>query len=889
MNRLTINRLAFSGLRTNRKEYRQMAVGVFLAVFFTVGTLLGLDILFQRSEAETAAKYGREDALYFSAEAAPEDLISEGLAKQAGAVTLVGTLRNFPVGCYDDTARTLLSRRCLEGRLPMEAGEAAMDRKVLERLFRNARIGDALVLPITDGSGQTRQKEYRLVGVLQSQFQGDYGTYLEERLPQGALPLPEVLLGSQEDFAPVCRHIVLTFPLGGSLEKCRAAYPGGTFLGIDSAGTFYEDQPHYDPLSALKECINMGSSLMLAGAALLLASLLGILSAVSGQFYRKEEQYRMLRTIGATRRQIRAISSREAVLLTLLTAPVGSLCALGFVALLRRIFPESLPCPPRLRWVLAGVAVSCGLVWVTARLPGLLYRPQRTKRLPLLPIRSRKEYRLPKLWNRRCLHFHPFRMVCEAVLMFLFFVSAFVFAEYCQSMPTPTNLKAYGLPELELQSTYHGLDTAYFTSESLDHLAPEVLPELEQLSGVESVSGYWLANVITLTDHVGTYYPALNIGSDNQHLIPYHPEVLPEAELEKLEKDSEYQRKLEIYRLLQEQLQSDQIPFLLQLVVLGDLSELEPYLISGSIDMEAIDNGTAVLVDLPTYYETQRDGKRASLSLRPDPEAVKIIRNDQIAVGDTLPLIQLCLTEGTYDPDFAEGDPKNFPFSQAEKRTAAPTVCGVTSQGHYGYHTGAVIITYQGLQNLGLICNLTQNIAVTLTADVTEAEKTSILSTLDRLACREDHLEVLDNTVVVEESNGVYFRHLLFRGALAAMLFLLSTLQLQGDLRRRIRSEKRTIGILRAVGCDEGTLLSTYRRQIIVSACIGSFLTLLAYLSTFSPSYFLQSPSIEPAVYWIVPFLVCVTVLVVAINTRLLKKELHRMMQSSVMENIREE
>lgn len=249
----------------------------------------------------------------------------------------------------------------------------------------------------------------------------------------------------------------------------------------------------------------------------------------------------------------------------------------------------------------------------------------------------------------------------------------------------------------------------------------------------------------------------------------------------------------------------------------------------------------------------------------------------------------MCLAEGTYPPDFADGNPNNFPFSQAEKRTATPIVCGVTSQGHYGYNTGAVITTYHGLQNLGFSCDSTQSIEITLEGHVSKAEKVSILSTLDRLACREDHLQAWDHTVAVEESNGVYFRHLLFSGALAAMLFLLATMQLQGDLRRRIRSEKRTIGILRSVGCDEGTLLSTYRRQITVSTCIGSVLTLLAYLSTFSPSYFLYSDYYEPALYWIAPFLVCATVLTVAVNSCLLKKELHRLLQNSVMENIQEE
>ena len=42
MKGLTMNRLALAGLRANRKEYRQMAVGIFLAVFLAVGTALGI-------------------------------------------------------------------------------------------------------------------------------------------------------------------------------------------------------------------------------------------------------------------------------------------------------------------------------------------------------------------------------------------------------------------------------------------------------------------------------------------------------------------------------------------------------------------------------------------------------------------------------------------------------------------------------------------------------------------------------------------------------------------------------------------------------------------------------------------------------------------------------
>ena len=304
-------------------------------------------------------------------------------------------------------------------------------------------------------------------------------------------------------------------------------------------------------------------------------------------------------------------------------------------------------------------------------------------------------------------------------------------------------------------------------------------------------------------------------------------------------------------------------------MVLTDFSNLESHWASGSLDLEAINNGTAVLVDIPPQYKYMQEWDIPKVS-----------------TGDTLSLVQLCIREGTYDPFFASGAPENYPFAQAEKRTTSPAVCGVSSYGYYGF---SVITTPQGLQHLGLSCDRTKCISVKLSHDVTEAEKKAVRSILERLSFLEDDLEINDSTENLEINRGSYIRQFLFWGALAAMLFLLATMQLQGDLRRRIRSEKRAIGILRAVGCDEGTLLSTYRRQIIVSACIGSISTLLAYLATFSPSYFLYTDRYEPALYWIVPFLACATVLTVAVNSWLLKKELHRIINASVIENIREE
>ena len=63
MKGLTMNRLALAGLRANRKEYRQMALGIFLAVFLAVGTALGLWTIWEKQAAVRRIRFGQADGL----------------------------------------------------------------------------------------------------------------------------------------------------------------------------------------------------------------------------------------------------------------------------------------------------------------------------------------------------------------------------------------------------------------------------------------------------------------------------------------------------------------------------------------------------------------------------------------------------------------------------------------------------------------------------------------------------------------------------------------------------------------------------------------------------------------------------------------------------------
>lgn len=663
----------------------------------------------------------------------------------------------------------------------------------------------------------------------------------------------------------------------------------GTLLGLDILFQKYLHQTDPTqmgtPWENLQNVLSLNASLVLAGTFLLLAATLGIFSASGGQFQRKEEQYRMLRTIGATRRQIRAISSREAVVLALLTAPLGCLSALFFVEILRRIFPESLPYPARPVWLLVGCLGALLLVWLAARLPGLVYRPKNATPHPVFPLRSRKTYRLPALWNGRSLRFHPFRSGCAMVLIALFCLASVLFADRAHSLMF---LTVEDSSYMEIRPGEYPLATGYFSAEPGKHLTPEAVETLSSLPGVKSVSGEWYANVITLTDHVGSYFPLLD--SANPHLKQYRQDLFPEEERQAMEENRTYQASVQAYHLLQEFLGTQLIPYSLKLVVVNNPEALAPYLVSGSIDREALDRGTAVLADLPTLY-WKKEGDVGSFSTGPEENPDAVYRNDQIFVGDTLPLLQLCLPEESCQ-NIPGTSPDTWPLGSAEIRESTATVCGTLSHTIYGAGSGAIITTPKGLEKLGLTCPFTRNIYVKLTEDASPEETAAIRNALEELQTQEEGLWTSDPTNDKAINLASCRRRLLFWGGVTCMFLLLAVLEIQGDLRRQLRAEKRSLGILRAVGCDERTLLALYARQIAVFTLGGGLLALALYrLAQLLEENFDLGAGLfwrlRPK--WVFPILLGTAVGMLLVNTWLLKRELGRFVQSSVIENIREE
>ena len=68
MKRLTINRIASASLRTNKKSYIALVIGIFLSIFFVSCMVLGVHGLFMANEARRDARLGSQDAFWLDCE-----------------------------------------------------------------------------------------------------------------------------------------------------------------------------------------------------------------------------------------------------------------------------------------------------------------------------------------------------------------------------------------------------------------------------------------------------------------------------------------------------------------------------------------------------------------------------------------------------------------------------------------------------------------------------------------------------------------------------------------------------------------------------------------------------------------------------------------------------
>ncbi|MGF2770673.1 ABC transporter permease [Bacillus cereus] len=230
-------------------------------------------------------------------------LMSQGETVQVGEAAVK---MNFA----DDNALEFLKYSIIKGRVPSNDREVAVDPWVLPFIKENIQIGDSFEL---------NEKKYKLVGFLSD------STYTQEN-KVGRL---------------------LTY------KSKFSAGEGKILVGISSKANFNEVLEGLKTISG-ENNINISNeliqlekpgynnsimaTLIITISIVVIATIVVIYNAFQISVVERTRQFGLLRSIGATRKQIRQIVLREATFLAVIAIPIGIICSLIALASLQFTF-----------------------------------------------------------------------------------------------------------------------------------------------------------------------------------------------------------------------------------------------------------------------------------------------------------------------------------------------------------------------------------------------------------------------------------------------------------------------------------------------------------------------------------------------------------------------
>ena len=915
MKQLSINHISAASIRANRKTYVSLAVGIVLAVVLaTVMTLCAFGLIEAR-EQQVVQTVGHTDCILLDEpDITDESLRQSGLFDRIGHQFVAASVKDSTVylGYLDEAGQDILCRTLAEGRMPEQSGEIAIERGALEKLRLEAEVGDEVTWTLLPVDGLEEEHSFTIVGILREQS-GALDVSGFAWSSDGVLNWPSVLISPEESFATgrLVQHRAMTYAPFASLSQVEKRYDYGRFFGVSR--TQAEVHP-FDPADTdMAAYTQLTGMLLILGGALLLAVCIGISSAMEGVLASKTEEIGMLRAVGATKRQIRRIFGRDAWLLSLIALPVGLLIGLGLTWLLCRMAPDEMVFAPRL-WLLGPIVLISALCIVIAS--GLPLR-RASRQMPMGVLRdttllrkagsfkSKSSFHATKLIAVRQLRIHPWRQIGAALLVAATLLCAAIIGEQSydvvddltRSRPVAfslTNQKAtfsnmpfsVVRPEVQLSEQ----DVAQVRNLQLvDYASLEAETKVNMLLYGEAPD-YFLpftgGELGQGTDGDATWvYSFFGGGSGLNYLSISPDDPEPPADTTDQQRLMAWHNYRNMLALMETQgLDGKPVCFTLYVT---DLSRVDyaDRIAEGKVDLAAIDAGQQVLVYAPTYkiFRLEDDTLIAAASDawgRAASEAE--FENDFFHAGQTLELVQF-VQEHLFDDMSEEALRTNF--AQLTKHDASVTVGAVLNGKPIRNSEVCILTTEAGAKALGFEMTEITGMEISLTQDVDRETEQALQSRLERIAMRGD-MTVFNWLQSWREQVASSRAAMALFVSIMLLFFALAVAIQVGNAGRRIRSDTRMIGTLRAVGADEKALLGCYRLPMLLTTFIGAALAAGLYL-TLAIWYQLRT-TLHMHVYTTLPLMLILAGLCILCCLAGLRMRLKNALDQSIVENIRE-
>lgn len=849
MKRLTISRVAAANLRNNRRSYLSMALGIVLAVMMITSMCLLAQGIVLKMQADVQDKVGEENGMLLAADGITDDaLMTTGMFTNLAHVTNYASVAdtNLYIGCYDDAAWTMLHRRFLSGRAPQSEGEIAMEQMALYRLgLDDTQVGDTVTLAMADAEGNPTGETctYTLCGILVNQsdnLNAEYYTSMYKG--KGYCTFPALITVPQNQYSGTTfQHILFQrnrFVSERTIDEYVTAHFGRSYcVFVKSNGQLQIGNMfvYGNDFGLTYEASQLIIILLILGLSIVLATGIGIATAMESQLARKTEEIGMLRAVGATRRQIRRIFGREAWMLVLVLSPIS--VGFGILAawIVARFIPDKVifsPTPAILLPVLLFTAIMMlassylPLRRVSAIAPMQVLKDAATMR-KARRFKAKKQFKAASLLSWRQIRLHPTRQLGAAVMVaiMLFFVFGMTVSYYAISGENPL---AYAL---QPKSHYgYGLFTQIRYADALSGQSLQELAHLPQVSAVQELR---TRQVQSTSNHMGEYI----LGSNG---YPFSWYVKDDVQQSQEAKD------------IRALLGLEQNEFILthDLVVCTDVNALCSCIAEGQIDIAALDEGREVLIYMPEIWVEEvrisDDEWTGQVSHKPLRRYSDHYVNDQYHPGDAMPIFQL-ISDSFEDFMLGEANVADMELRQANVRIGA-VLTGPELPGIKGdINEGTIITTPKGLQALGFWNGNQNHVVVELSGELDAATEAFVTQEVNRIAMRGD-MTVYNYIESYREDHESRVRGGITLAAVILLFFAVSVSMIVTGVTRRLQSDRRAIGTLRAVGADAGVIFRCYAGQALLGVVIGAVIGVASgYLLTNTNVYYYYGRTIWPA------------------------------------------
>ena len=904
MKKLTYSAMAAARLRANKRQYLSLVLGIFLSIFLVSTLVFSIYGIYLAELDDRREKVGYLDFVIMDNDVLTDEQIAgTGDYDRMGHAYISGVVtdRNVYVGHYDDIGKELLDLKAIEGRLPDSSGEIAVELSAMDVLGVAWTLGETVELSITPIDGAAESRTFILVGILPER-----SVHLDVVDYDGIGQFPAILISGQENAFATGRigvHNLMEFgktgSIGESFTNFWKNYPTVGLTAVYGLNLSGDTEWGFGGVLMGQEVYALIVMACVLACSLILSCGVGISGSMEGILMKRREEIGVLRALGATRRQIRRIFGRENLLIAGLVSPLSILVSLGAMWGLSLAMPDDLKFGVNV-WLVAPIAVFSVTVILIA---GFLPLVRASKQMPMSVIRdtamlrrskrvkSKKSFSPTRLIASRQLRFHPTRQIGAMLLVGLMLLCSGLVSSF---LYTYTDYTARDYAGFVINKSYGYEINQGVVLYQRQPLSTQSIAQIENLPHVESIRIDREMDIIAQVETVPRY--AMLFGHQDQYGM-LDDEMFQEAvtiagvNSDWILQNREQMRKgyLQMLETWQFEGQAFQMSIMTMDLSKDTVRELKNHLADGSVNVEAINAGTQVLILAPEIwmFEDARgrtqlfDADSPAYELYKDQGAVPASWNDCFMVGQTLPLTQL----------YSE----NVDYSNVVRNDTTVQVCGILdSLGDLAYNSrgNCVIITTEaGLANMGLRNEGLDSIEVFTDTELSLEVEERLERQLSAIVRRNEGFSVQNYMEYARQRAQTQRQELILFTSIAFLFFVVSVGMIVSAATRQLGSEGRTIGMLRAVGADEKAILGCYSGQLYAGIMGGMGIAVVIFF-TYLIGMLATNYTLSLWEWWMYSTMIAVVcmmgVLCLVVCKFLLRLRIREILKKSIIDNIRE-